>query len=389
MELDPSSQALEVQHLRRGINDLVSLLALPAIWSGSEPSEPSQIVGTLLDAVLAMLRLEFVYARLNDAAADSGLEAVRIAGHRNLDAQAGEVGRTLESWLKKDPPTSTWIMPHPAGTGEVRVAHFNLGIDGEFGLLVAGSDRADFPTEIEMLVLKVAANQAAIALERMRLLRARMQAEESVRRTKQELSDFVENASVGMHWVGPDGVILWANSAELEMLGYAREEYFGRHIAEFHCQRPVIEDILVRLAQGETLHEYPAQLRCKDGSIRDVLINSNVFWEDNKFIHTRCFTRDITERKKIEEDVRRRTAQFETLLNEAPLGVYLVDSNFRLRQVNPPALRAFGNNSDLIGRDFGEVIKKIWPETYANEIVDRFRHTLETGEPYIVSERIE
>lgn len=103
------------------------------------------------------------------------------------------------------------------------------------------------------------------------------------------------------------------------MLGYAREEFIGRHIAEFHSERPVIEDILSRLAQGETLHEYPAQLRCKDGSIRDVLINSNVFWEDNRFVHTRCFTRDITERKKIEEDVRRRTAQFETLLNEAPL----------------------------------------------------------------------
>src|ERR1044072_1184429 len=306
-----------------------------------------------------------------------------------MDGQAVEVGRNLEAWLQKDPPTSTWIMPHPAGTGEVRVAHFNLGIDGEFGLLVAGSDRADFPTEIEMLVLKVAANQAAIALERMRLLRARTQAEESVRRTKQELSDFVENAGVGMHWVGPDGVILWANSAELEMLGYAREEYIGRHIAEFHCERPVIEDILGRLVQGETLHEYPAQLRCKDGSIRDVLINSNVFWEDNKFVHTRCFTRDITERKKIEEDVRRRTAQFETLLNEAPLGVYLVDSNFHLRQVNPTAQRTFGNIPDLMGRDFGEVIKRLWPETYANEIVDRFHHTLKTGEPYIVPERIE
>ena len=235
MELDLENQALEVQHLRRGINDLVSLLALPAIWSGKEPSEPSQIVGTLLDAVLGMSRLEIVYARLNEAPADCQFEAVRIAGHRNLDGEAGAVGRTLEGCLKKYPPTSTWIMPHPAGTGEVRVAHFNLGIDGEFGLLVAGSDRADFPTEIEMLVLKVAANQAAIALERMRLMRARTQAEESVRRTKQELSDFVENASVGMHWVGPDGVILWANSAELEMLGYTREEYIGRHIAEFHC----------------------------------------------------------------------------------------------------------------------------------------------------------
>src|SRR5581483_40539 len=40
--------------------------------------------------------------------------------------------------------------------------------------------------------------------------------------------------------------------------------------------------------------DYPARLRCKDGSVRDVLVTSNVFWEDGRFVHTRCFTRDVT-----------------------------------------------------------------------------------------------
>ena len=65
-----------------------------------------------------------------------------------------------------------------------------------------------------------------------------------LRRKEAELRDFVENATVGLHWVGPDGIILWANQAELELLGYTREEYIGRHIAEFHVDRPVIDDIL-------------------------------------------------------------------------------------------------------------------------------------------------
>ena len=75
-------------------------------------------------------------------------------------------------------------------------------------------------------------------------------------------------------------------------------------------------------------------------------------------------------------------AQFETLLNEAPLGVYLVDADFRIRQANPKATPVFGNIPDLIGRDFDEVIHRLWPKESADELVRRFRHTLETGESY-------
>jgi len=90
-----------------------------------------------------------------------------------------------------------------------------------------------------------------------------------------------------------------------------------------------------------------------------------------------------------EEALRRRTTQFETLLNEAPIGVYLVDADFRIKAVNPTALPVFGDIPDLVGRDFDEVIHILWPEDYADEIVRLFRHTLETGEPYVASEHIE
>ena len=102
-----------------------------------------------------------------------------------------------------------------------------------------------------------------------------------------------------------------ANRAELELLGYTQEEDIGRHIAEFHADAYVIRDILARLKRGEELHDYEARLRCKDSSIRSVLISSNLHWEDGRFIHTRCFTRDITDRKQADrerEQSRRRQA---------------------------------------------------------------------------------
>jgi PAS domain S-box-containing protein len=129
----------------------------------------------------------------------------------------------------------------------------------------------------------------------------RRQAEEKLRQSEQNLADFFDNAAMGLHWEGPDGMVLRANRAELEMLGYTEDEYVGHHIAEFHADSPVIEDILARLPRGVTLRDYEARLRCKDGSIKHVLIDSNVLWEHGKFVHARCFTRDITDRKRAEE----------------------------------------------------------------------------------------
>ena len=101
-----------------------------------------------------------------------------------------------------------------------------------------------------------------------------------------------------------------------------REEYEGRSIKDFHVDAGVIADILSRLTRGETLNDYPARLRAKDGTIKHVLINSNVRWVDGAFVHTRCFTRDITDRilaeqaledanRDLEQKVVERTAALE------------------------------------------------------------------------------
>ena len=154
-------------------------------------------------------------------------------------------------------------------------------------------------------------------------------------RREQELSDFVNNGPIGLHWVGADGFILWANQAELELLGYSQEEYMGHHISEFHADKEVIDDILRRLKANETLHDYEARLLCKDGSIKYVLIDSNVFRKDDQFIHTRCFTRDITEGKQAEVALWESQKQFRLLSDCSPVGIFLTDVEGRCIYTNP------------------------------------------------------
>ena len=116
-----------------------------------------------------------------------------------------------------------------------------------------------------------------------------------------QLRDIFENAPMAMHFVGPDGRILWANRSELQLLGYGGDEYVGRPIAEFHVEPAEAEAMLARLARNEELHGHEARLRAKDGSIKHVLVTSNVCWQDETFLHTRCFTQDVSAHKRAEE----------------------------------------------------------------------------------------
>jgi PAS domain S-box-containing protein len=174
------------------------------------------------------------------------------------------------------------------------------------GTIAPGNDEA---RRISFALLEQRANALEAEVDHRRQLEValrealaeRARAESMARDAEQELRDFFENAVDGMHWMGPDGTILWANKAELDLLGYEREEYVGHHVAEFHADQQIIDDILERLWRNETIRNREAALRRKDGSLRHVVINASVFWRDCEFVHTRCVTRDITEQKALQQ----------------------------------------------------------------------------------------
>ena len=119
-----------------------------------------------------------------------------------------------------------------------------------------------------------------------------------------ELEDLFEQAPVPMQWVAPDGTIMRANQAELDLLGYARDEYVGRPVEEFHDDRPALEELLAHLATGESFRDLPARLRGRDGSLRDVLLDGSAYREGGRVRYMRCFTRDASAQRRAEETAR-------------------------------------------------------------------------------------
>jgi PAS domain S-box-containing protein len=133
----------------------------------------------------------------------------------------------------------------------------------------------------------------------------RRQIEKSLQHREAELAEILENAVEGVQQVGPDQKILWANHALLKLLGYRAEEYVNHQLSEFHVNQYTFDDFWQKLMRREDIYDFPAELKCKDGSVKHVRIHSNGLWEGGQFVHTRCFVRDVTEQMKMEEALRK------------------------------------------------------------------------------------
>ena len=171
---------------------------------------------------------------------------------------------------------------------------------------------------------------------------------EELQRRNEDLEDFFNNSAVGLHIVNGEGIIVRANQAELSLLGYSADEYIGRHIAEFHADAPVIGDILHRLSCGEKLESYPARLRAKDGSIKQVVITSNGRFNEQKLVNTRCFTVDVTELREAEAAKRDSEERLAATYNAATIGIAEADADGRLLRVNDAICKMLGRSREQL-----------------------------------------
>lgn len=154
----------EAKQLRACINDLIGIVALPAIWSGAGPAD---IARTLTDTLLGVLDLDVVYLRLKQAVGEPPLQIVSTADSRAMDLLPKEL---KQGWAESPPHEWPQFAQYTFGDKSLSIVPLPLGIGGEMGTLIAGSSRADFPQQTERLLLSVATNQAVVGLQGARLL---------------------------------------------------------------------------------------------------------------------------------------------------------------------------------------------------------------------------
>jgi PAS domain S-box-containing protein len=337
MKVQVEHSADEIKRLQRCINDLVSLLALPAMWSGSKSSE---IVRTLLDSLLRMLDLDLVYVSLASLVDAAPSETVRVAQTQEEVLRSRELCTFLNRWLGDDPQKRYLQERCHIGDEEVSLVSLPLGVQREIGVIVAGSRRPDFPRETEALLLSIAANQALTGLHEARLLSEQKRvADELDERVAQRTAELAATNELLRKEVAertlaeealassehnsrlivdsiPGLVALLTPGGEVELINPQLAAYCGRTLEELRLwgtsdtihteDRDRVLQLFTRSITSGNPYDFEARLRRFDGVYRWFQVRGLPVRDANGRILRWCALHtDIDERKRAEDALKR------------------------------------------------------------------------------------
>jgi len=404
MEAPHEQPAVEIRRLQRCINDLVSVLALPAIWTGAERA---RVVSGLLDALMGMLRLDLVYVRLQDRFDEAPLEMARGTQGPKLTVQPHEIGGLLSQWLGDDLKKWPATARKQIGDAEMSVVCLQMGLQGEIGVIVAGSRRADFPGETEKLVLSVAANQATIGLQEARLLseqkRVASELDRRVTERTKELAEaneelqlqvgLLQHLPVSAWALKPDGTPDFVNQVWLEYSGQTLDFVRSHPEAWMTAVHPEDRETASRVfwdgvRSGRGFAMETRSLRARDGTYRWHLNQAVVLRDAEgrvlRFVGT---TTDIDDQKRAEEVLRQSEARKTAILDSALDCIVTIDHRGRITEFNPAAERVFGYRRDeAVGKHLADAIV---PPSLREQHRVGFARYLATGEAHMLGKRIE
>ncbi len=339
VQSQPQIASSEIKHLQRCINDLVSLLALPAIWSGGDPS---QVLHTLLDALMRMLRLDLASVRLTDSVSEAPVEIVRIAERRGPIPPAHDICEALSQRLKSNSRKWPPLLRNLMGEGDVSIVLLPLGLEGELGVMVVAAEREDFPRQTEALLLNVAANQAVIGLQEARLRRQqkRIAAEldEQVAQRTAELAaanaelqlqvELLQLLPVSAWTLKPDGTPDFVNQVWLEYSGQTLDFVRSHPEAWMTAIHPEDREAASKsfwegVHSGQGFAFETRSLRAQDGTYRWHLQRAVVLRDAEgkalKFVGT---TTDIDDQKRAQEVLRASEGKLQRVIDTIPTLVW-------------------------------------------------------------------
>ena len=310
----PADPDAEIFRLRRALRDLVALSAIPAAWVGREPQA---IAAGLADVLAGSLYLDFAFVRLCDPTGGAAVEAAR-----------GSARRAFPEWLQHRLTIAgrlsrREIIPDLGGGAEpCRGVIIPIGVNAEGGLVAAACDRADFPDEIDQLLLSVAANQAATAFrsaslaDELRKARNGLETKVAERTAELQRSEtYLAEAQRLSHtgswaWTLATGAIMYWSEECFRVLGFKPGGRQPRFEEFAQCIHPEDRATFMERLQGNVRERvaFEADFRIvhPGGAVRDIhSLGHPVFSPSGDLVEFIGTMIDITERKRAHEALRR------------------------------------------------------------------------------------
>jgi PAS domain S-box-containing protein len=176
------------------------------------------------------------------------------------------------------------------------------------------------------------------------------QAEQELRASEAGFRTFVDNATDAFFLLDDHSTVLDVNRQACQSLGYSRDELIGKHRSDLDAglDNAAIESVRQRAVFGEAV-TFETRHKRKDGTSFPVEVRVRQFDQGGRrFL---CLVRDITERKRAEDELRASEARFRTFVDYAIDGFFLLDINSIVLDVNRQGCESLGcSREELIGQ---------------------------------------
>jgi PAS domain S-box-containing protein len=319
--------ALEIKRLQRCMSDLVSILAMPIVWRGHEPVE---ILDTFVDSLMRTLHLDFLFAQVTMQAGEAPIEVLKVGPSFQMAGGSDQIAQSFAKWLKDNPIEQLsrvrrrFGSEEPLANCELSMLLMRMGVEGELGFIVAGSERTSFPEQAESLILNVASNQAAIGIQQALLLneqkRVAGELDRRVAERTRELAEtnkelqlqvgLLQHLPVSAWTLNPDGTPDFVNRVWLEFSGQTLDFIRSHPEAWMTAIHPEDREAASKafwegVRAGKDFGFETRSRRARDGAYRWHLQQAMALRDaEGKVLRFVGTTTDIDDQKRAEEELR-------------------------------------------------------------------------------------
>lgn len=213
---------------------------------------------------------------------------------------------------------------------------------------------------------------------------------ETLRKSEEKYREIVENISDVVHTSDYKGYFTYINPACKKLTGYTQDELTGKHFSELvapEWKDRVAEFYLNQFKNkvDETVFSFP--ILTKSRELKWVEQTVMQLREGNRITGHKSILRDITARKAAEQKLKESEGQLQTIFNEAPDALIVINDEGIIMRWNPQAEKIFGwTIIEALGKKMHELIM---PKQHRENHLKGLQHFIDTGEGPILTKTFE